>query len=373
MRTVVAAALGMLSLVICSSGYANITVQNTARHIAGANPWEWSIYLAGSPQEMDQIHCVTYHLHPTFPNPIRQVCDNNPNPQHAFVLSTKGWGTFVVKVDVLFKDGTVFYGQHLLSFSAPISAPTLLASMGQRQAQAQAPVPPSTQQALASPRYVLTVGNMTPFDGISTGPNAADTDYLGLSVKSSSGETYANTIGPNVLRKSSAPTNWNLSTPPIAVPDARSASMTILITVTNRGHFGNIPLSPEELDRLEKSVRAAVSSAVAKGITAAGAAFGIPIPDQISQALAQAGVALVDPNCDAVLFSPVLTYDGAALNQGPPPGWFVEGPNKYHVVLDYGGPGVYQGRGGLNGMITIPPHCDTGVHYNIELHLTKMP
>jgi hypothetical protein len=366
MRNLIPAALGILPLLICSNGYANITVQNTAERIAGRNPWEWSIYLSGSPQEINGIHCVTYHLHPTFPHPNRQVCDDNFDPQHAFVLSTNGWGTFVIKVDILFKDGTVLYGQHALSFAARVSPPTLLA---REPRQAPAKVPP-TSQDLASPHYVVTVGNMTPWDGISSGPNAADTDYLSLSVKSSSGDTYDKTIGPNVLRKSPIPTNWGLSTPPIAV--SANAKMTILVTVTNRGHFPGIP--PEQEALIEDAVRAAITSAVAKGIIAGGAALGIPIPDQIAQALAKAGVALVDPNCDKVLFAPVLTFDGATLDHGPPPGWSVEGPNQYQRVFDYGGPSVNRGSGGLDGMITkIPPHCDAGVHYNIQLHLTKVP
>ena len=104
MLNLIPAALGMLSLLICSNGYANITVQNTAERIAGRNSWEWSIYLSGSPQEINRILCVTYHLHPTFPKPNREVFDDNFDPQHAFVLSTNGWATFVVKIDVLFKD-----------------------------------------------------------------------------------------------------------------------------------------------------------------------------------------------------------------------------------------------------------------------------
>jgi len=116
---------------------------------------------------------------------------------------------------------------------------------------------------------------------------------------------------------------------------------------------------------------------VAKAITAGGAAVGIPIPDQIAQALAKAGVALVNPNCDGVLFAPVLTFDGATLDQGSPPGWSVEGPDQYQRVLDYGGPGYVApqtGRpGGIDGLINVPPHCDDKVHYNIQLHLTKIP
>ncbi|MBV8356455.1 MAG: hypothetical protein JO189_00755 [Deltaproteobacteria bacterium] len=268
MLNLIPAALGMLSLLICSNGYANITVQNTAERIAGRNSWEWSIYLSGSPQEINRIHCVTYHLHPTFPKPNREVFDDNFDPQHAFVLSTNGWATFVVKIDVLFKDGTVPYGQHPLSFAARVSPPTLLAR-GPRQAPAS--VPP-TSHNLASPHYVVTVGNMTPWDGTSSGPNAADTDYLSLSVKSPSGDTYDKTIGPNILRKSSHPTNWGLSTPPIAVPVY--AKMTILVTVTNRGHFPGIP--PEQEALIEDAVRAAIPSAIAKR-GAAGGATRLPL------------------------------------------------------------------------------------------------
>jgi hypothetical protein len=232
-RKLIPAALNMLSLILCFSSHANITVQNTAQHAVGrAGRWDWSIYLAGSPSQISEIRCVTYHLHPTFPYPNRRVCYKNSDPQHAFVLSTNGWGTFKVDIDILFNDGAVLHGQHELSFNAPISPSTSLAgrpllseeqqeiadlkrrvaALEQRQAS-PAPAPDNRQdianlatriaelvQKLGAspaapssgssnlPKYKITLGNTTVWNGVAQGPGAKDTDSGTLFVKGPQGE-----------------------------------------------------------------------------------------------------------------------------------------------------------------------------------------
>jgi hypothetical protein len=138
-RKAILLASGMLWLLLYStSGHANITVQNTATYHPErrADRWHWSIYLKGSPPEISEIRCVTYHLDPTFPYPDRRKCYDNTDSQHAFVLETDGWGFFTVYIDALFMDGTVLRGQHTLSFAAPISPATLL-SGGPRLSEEQ--------------------------------------------------------------------------------------------------------------------------------------------------------------------------------------------------------------------------------------------
>jgi transcription initiation factor IIF auxiliary subunit len=39
----------------------------------GDDYWNWWIWIEGSQEELDQIDHVTYILHPTFPNPVREV------------------------------------------------------------------------------------------------------------------------------------------------------------------------------------------------------------------------------------------------------------------------------------------------------------
>lgn len=68
--------------------------------------------LEAEPATLAQVRCVEYTLHPTFPNPIQVVC----NPQKNFALTASGWGTFEVKLRVLFKDGSILPLTHQLRF-----------------------------------------------------------------------------------------------------------------------------------------------------------------------------------------------------------------------------------------------------------------
>ncbi len=67
----------------------------------GDDWWEWSVWVEGPSDELDQIQSVTYRLHPTFPNPIREVRD----AASKFKLSSAGWGEFAILADVKRKDG----------------------------------------------------------------------------------------------------------------------------------------------------------------------------------------------------------------------------------------------------------------------------
>ncbi|HKP53330.1 MAG TPA: pYEATS domain-containing protein [Chloroflexia bacterium] len=49
---------------------------------------------------LDKVDRVVYHLHPTFPNPIRTTRDH----KRKFVLNTSAWGQFNLRADVYFKD-----------------------------------------------------------------------------------------------------------------------------------------------------------------------------------------------------------------------------------------------------------------------------
>jgi transcription initiation factor IIF auxiliary subunit len=52
-------------------------------------------------------------LHPTFPNPVRNVSDRASN----FTLNASGWGTFEVGALVHLRDGTTTILSHELDFS----------------------------------------------------------------------------------------------------------------------------------------------------------------------------------------------------------------------------------------------------------------
>jgi hypothetical protein len=86
-----------------------IFVKNSSKHI-GANQWDWTVYIDADSETLSSISCVEYTLHPTFPSPVRRTCNRANN----FSLDASGWGTFEIKVRVLFKNGTEKYLAHML-------------------------------------------------------------------------------------------------------------------------------------------------------------------------------------------------------------------------------------------------------------------
>jgi hypothetical protein len=103
----------------------SIAVRNWAR---AKEPgwWDWGVFIDGAPEDVAQVRCVEYTLHPTFPDPVRTVCDS----EKRFELSASGWGTFQIAARLLLTDGTVQSERHQLTFSsdsgAAASAPSLL-------------------------------------------------------------------------------------------------------------------------------------------------------------------------------------------------------------------------------------------------------
>lgn len=79
----------------------------------GSGRWDWTIFLDADQNILARIRCVEYTLHPTFPNPVRTVCD----PANRFALSSNGWGTFEIKIKVIFKDESIKNLSHKLKFS----------------------------------------------------------------------------------------------------------------------------------------------------------------------------------------------------------------------------------------------------------------
>lgn len=91
-----------------------IGVDNTAESL-GNNRWKWTVFVKADRQGMDRIKCVRYTLHPTFPNPVRLVCEKGDS-EHPFGLSATGWGTFTVGVRVFMKDQSHVDLKHELRF-----------------------------------------------------------------------------------------------------------------------------------------------------------------------------------------------------------------------------------------------------------------
>lgn len=77
---------------------------------AGKDHWKWSVWLDGTPEELDGVDHVVYTLHPTFAEPVRSVEDRAGD----FRLDASGWGEFAIHADVHHRDGRVEKLEHWL-------------------------------------------------------------------------------------------------------------------------------------------------------------------------------------------------------------------------------------------------------------------
>jgi hypothetical protein len=67
----------------------------------GSDWWDWSIWVDGPSDALEEVESVTYRLHPTFPNPVQKVTDRKTS----FRMSSSGWGEFLVAADVRLQSG----------------------------------------------------------------------------------------------------------------------------------------------------------------------------------------------------------------------------------------------------------------------------
>ena len=72
-------------------------------------------WLEGADNELDEVDHVVYILHSTFPNPVRTIKDRKTK----FKLETGGWGVFMIKVDVVKKNGEKLRLTHSLVLEYP--------------------------------------------------------------------------------------------------------------------------------------------------------------------------------------------------------------------------------------------------------------
>ena len=87
---------------------------------AGDDYWNWSVWLDGPAEELDQVDHVMYVLHPTFPRPVREIRDRSTN----FRLDTSGWGIFTVLAKAVHRDGRETPLKHDLELRYPDGTPT---------------------------------------------------------------------------------------------------------------------------------------------------------------------------------------------------------------------------------------------------------
>jgi hypothetical protein len=79
--------------------------------------WNWEVFIVGDDSTLKEIKYVEYTLHPSFRDPIRKVSTQGSTSGKGFFLSASGWGTFMITVKIMFKDGDVRELRHKLSFS----------------------------------------------------------------------------------------------------------------------------------------------------------------------------------------------------------------------------------------------------------------
>ena len=92
----------------------SLAIRNSSTYV-GNGRWNWKILVEADARTLNSIRCVEYTLHPTFPNPVRRVCNK---PGTKFAYASNGWGTFTVKVRIIYKNGRERTLRHSLVFKA---------------------------------------------------------------------------------------------------------------------------------------------------------------------------------------------------------------------------------------------------------------
>lgn len=80
--------------------------------------YKWKIFVDASNNELENIDSVEYELHPSIPNSYRPVANRNSK----FALIFNSWGGFVVRMTVIFKNGTTETFLHHLNSDNPFPA-----------------------------------------------------------------------------------------------------------------------------------------------------------------------------------------------------------------------------------------------------------
>jgi hypothetical protein len=93
-----------------------VRLDNISQRIA-PNKWQWQAFIVGAPLELDSIDHVEYTLHESFREPIQLVYKRGVESNRGFVLNASGWGTFVLKAKVFYRNGKKIDLEHQLNFS----------------------------------------------------------------------------------------------------------------------------------------------------------------------------------------------------------------------------------------------------------------
>src|SRR5437879_66223 len=94
----------------------SINIENKSSYI-GNERWEWTLYATGDSKVINDIRCIEYKLHPTFPNPIQTVCRQG-EAETPFALNGSGWGEFNVVATVKLSGGRTVKINHWLKLAS---------------------------------------------------------------------------------------------------------------------------------------------------------------------------------------------------------------------------------------------------------------
>jgi len=94
-----------------------INVKQSSEYM-GNNWWKWSVWIDGPPAVLKDIQSVTYNLHSTFPDNVRE----QTNAAEKFRLSSEGWGEFTIHAEIKPRSGHKITKRHWLTLEYP-SAP----------------------------------------------------------------------------------------------------------------------------------------------------------------------------------------------------------------------------------------------------------
>ena len=128
-----------------------LTIRQDARY-QGKDWWQWSVWIEGPDQELDDVRCVTYHLHSTFPKPERKVEDRATK----FRLDSAGWGGFTLRAVIETKNGGKTELSHELLLEYPPGADTEAPQRGAPQLRVFLSYSTLDERIAESVRQVLT-------------------------------------------------------------------------------------------------------------------------------------------------------------------------------------------------------------------------
>jgi YEATS family len=101
------ASVAFILLLIGTSLWAadrNVSIASVA--VGAGKPWQWTVFIKGTPDVLAHIKCVQYALDSSFPNPSRTICDRGTE-ERPFSSNGTTWGPFKLSATVTFDDGTV--------------------------------------------------------------------------------------------------------------------------------------------------------------------------------------------------------------------------------------------------------------------------